>query len=433
MSIRFFVVGIILLIFFASQFYWLRVAWKLLRRRITRASRRRAVASVALLGFAFLFVYNLGFLGRTSPTHMTLRVALLEVPFKLWFFGSLAGFLLVFPLWVLDRTIRMIRRRGRSITEGRTPAASNSAPVSPSLPSPPRRRFLEQTAMAVGAIPFAAGAYGLLYERLDLETTERRIKLQRLPRAFHGFRIAQLSDIHIGPFMSEAEIRRIVGVTNSLKPDLMVLTGDFVTWDPLTQVPVVRTLSRLKAPFGVYGCLGNHEAWSKTEDSIAQLFAGEGVRILRQERVPISSHNKDNHSSAAAALNLIGVDFQTRTRIGRTPRPEHFVRRYLEGVEKLVAPDTVNILLSHNPNTFDRAAELGIDLSLAGHTHGGQVSLEFVNQNISPSRLITSYVRGWFRKGSAQLYVNRGIGTIGIPIRLGAAPEISVFELVRET
>src|SRR5439155_2499091 len=88
MSIRFFVVGIILLIFLASQFYWLRVAWNLLRRRITRASRRRAVASVALLGFAFLFVYNLGFLGRTSPTHMTLRVALLEVPFKLWFFGS---------------------------------------------------------------------------------------------------------------------------------------------------------------------------------------------------------------------------------------------------------------------------------------------------------------------------------------------------------
>src|SRR6266571_120582 len=141
MSIRFFVVGIILLIFFASQFYWLRVAWNLLRRRITRASRRRALASVALLGFAFLFVYNLGFLGRTSPTHMTLRVALLEVPFKLWFFGSLAGFLLVFPLWVLDRIIRMIRRRGRSITEGRTPAASNSAPVSASLASPPRRRF----------------------------------------------------------------------------------------------------------------------------------------------------------------------------------------------------------------------------------------------------------------------------------------------------
>jgi len=304
-------------------------------------------------------------------------------------------------------------------------ARSNGASGSTgSLGSPQRRRFLEQSAVAVGGIPFAAGAYGLLYERIDLETTNRQIKLPRLPPAFHGFRIAQLSDIHIGPFMSEAEIRRVVRVANDLKPDLFVLTGDFVTWDPLTQVPVVRLLSKLKAPFGVYGCLGNHEAWSRTEDSITQLFAAEGVRILRQQSVRVTLHNE--------SFNLIGVDFQTRTRMGRTTKPQHFVRKYLEGVEKLIASDKVNILLSHNPNTFDRAADLGIDLSLAGHTHGGQVSLEFVNQNISPSRLITSYVKGWFRKGNYQLYVNRGIGTIGIPIRIGSAPEISVFELVRE-
>ena len=93
--------------------------------------------------------------------------------------------------------------------------------------------------------------------------------------------------------------------------------------------------------------------------------------------------------------------------------------------------DTANILLSHNPNTFDRAAQLGIDLSLAGHTHGGQVTLEFINKNLSPSRLITDYVRGWFEKPGSQLYVNRGIGTIGVPIRFDAPPEITVFELVR--
>ena len=114
------------------------------------------------------------------------------------------------------------------------------------------------------------------------------------------------------------------------------------------------------------------------------------------------------------------------------PKGEHFVREYLEGVEDLVLAGAVNILLTHNPNAFDRAAELGIDLSLAGHTHGGQVALEFVHRNISPSRLVTSYVKGWFRKGDAQLYVNSGIGTIGVPIRINAPPEITVFELVRE-
>jgi predicted MPP superfamily phosphohydrolase len=95
-------------------------------------------------------------------------------------------------------------------------------------------------------------------------------------------------------------------------------------------------------------------------------------------------------------------------------------------------PDMVNILLSHNPNTFDRAAQLGIDLTLAGHTHGGELSLEFVHRGLSLARLQTPYVRGQYEKpGGQQLYVNRGIGTIGSPIRFGSRPEITAFELVR--
>ena len=94
-------------------------------------------------------------------------------------------------------------------------------------------------------------------------------------------------------------------------------------------------------------------------------------------------------------------------------------------------PDTANILLSHNPNTFDRAAELGIDLTLAGHTHGGQVSLEFIHPGLSPGHLITPYVQGWFQKDDSQLYVNRGIGILGVPARFGARPEITVLELTR--
>ena len=126
------------------------------------------------------------------------------------------------------------------------------------------------------------------------------------------------------------------------------------------------------------------------------------------------------------AFNLIGVDFQTCRPFGRSP----VVGQFLEGVDRLMVPDQVNILLSHNPDTFDRAAELGIDLSLAGHTHGGQAALEFISPEIAPSRLVTPYVAGRFEKPGGQLYVNRGIGTIGVPIRIGAPPEISVFELV---
>jgi len=275
--------------------------------------------------------------------------------------------------------------------------------------------------VALSTAPFVAGAYGMFYERLNLEVSRQRIKIPRLPRAFEGFRIAQLSDLHVGPFMTAKEIRRYVGIANGLKPDLVALTGDFVTWDPSTQSAVVDALAEIKASFGVYGCLGNHEMWAKVEDSITRLFARRGIRILRGERALIKS--------GGDVINLLGVDYQTRTPMG--PRGQRLVREYLQGVRSLMAPDTANILLSHNPNTFDRAAELGIDLSLAGHTHGGQLTLEFVHPDLSPSRLITPYVRGWFEKPGGQLYVNRGIGTIFVPIRFDAPPEITVCELVR--
>jgi len=261
----------------------------------------------------------------------------------------------------------------------------------------------------------------MLYERTEIETTRQRIILPRLPEAFDGFRIAQLSDIHIGPFMPVEEIRRYVAMVNALKPDMVALTGDFVTWEGSPAGAVVDALSALKAPYGIYGCLGNHERWARVEDLITRLFAERGTKILRQQSATVEVSGE--------RFNLIGVDYQTRAPFG--PPRDGIVTEYLAGVQPLMLPDAVNILLSHNPNTFDRAAELAIDLSLAGHTHGGQVTLEYISPNLSPARLITPYVRGWFKKGESQLYVNRGIGTIFSPVRFGAPPEITVYELKR--
>lgn len=183
----------------------------------------------------------------------------------------------------------------------------------------------------------------------------------------------------------------------------------------------MQALSALKAPYGVFGCLGNHEYMTETEESITRLFATQQIRLLRQERVSIQSQ--------AETLNLIGVDYQ-QARFSRD-HDGHLVDRYMEGSEKLVMPGTVNILLNHNPNAFDRAAELGIDLMLSGHTHGGQLSLESVHRGLCFSRLATPYISGRYEKAGSQVYVNRGIGTISFPIRLGARPEITVLELTR--
>ena len=395
------VFGAVLLFFAVSQLYWAVRGYVVLSRLVPDLGKRLVAFVAALAAYGWLLLYNLDSFGRRStPVHLTLREALFAAPFLVWMAASMVGFIvaiLVAPLRLLGR------RRGRS-----------EAPEKPE-----RRHFLERTATVAVATPFVAGAYGLLYGRLNLETPEQPVRLAHLPKAFDGFRIAQLSDIHIGPFMTADEIRKYVAIANALKPDLIVLTGDYVTFDPNTQQPVVEALSGLKAPYGVYGCLGNHDAWARVEDSITALFRQTGTRILRGESVPIVSNGE--------SLNLIGVDFQSSHRFGPSPA----VPNLLGNVEGLVARDRVNILLSHNPDTFDRAAGMGIDLSMAGHTHGGQAALEFISPELAPSRLVTPYVAGLFQKPGGQLYVNRGIGTIFVPIRIGAPPEITVYKLVR--
>ncbi|MBV9744953.1 MAG: metallophosphoesterase [Acidobacteriia bacterium] len=397
----------VLLLFLGGQVYFLWRGCVFLVRHIANRAGRIAAMTVLLGVYAALFAANLRSGGRIqpAPTHLTLHDALISAPFLWWIFSSTLAFFVVLVVWLVRLAGRAFPRR-----------AVIEAPASTG-----RRQFLEGVATAAVAAPFVAGAYGLLWGRLNLRVTRQPIRIANLPHAFHGFRIAQLSDIHVGPFMSEDQIRKYVEMANQLKPDLVALTGDFVTWDPSTAPAVVNALSGLKAPFGVFGSLGNHDAWAGAEELLTELFAQTGIRILRQEHTPIKNGND--------AFNLIGVDF-TNSRI-MSVGGWHLSSRKLQGVENLIVPGTANILMSHNPDSFDRAAELGIDLSLAGHTHGGQLALEFISPEIAPSRLVTPYVAGWFQKPGGQLYVNRGIGTIAAPMRVGAPPEITVYELLR--
>jgi uncharacterized protein len=411
---------VVLALVAGSQVFWIKRVRELGRLLIPNVAARRWVGRV-LTVYAALWVYEIvrSFWSRTpASTEASAGVVLIDGPLNWWIFGSVIGFLIVVILRLPDYLFRGIRWLYRKATSRLAAATADPAP---GVGLTSRRRFLRTATTAVGTVPFIGGFYGLVFGRLDREVTRQRIHLAELPRGFEGFRVVQLSDIHIGPFMTASEIRHVVDAVQQLKGDLIVLSGDYVTWDPTTQEAAVEALSGLRAPFGVFGCLGNHEAWTGVEDSITRLFGTRGVRILRKQNATLRVGGDE--------LNLIGVDFQTHRPAGA--HHEGIVRRYLVGVEPLVRRDTANILLSHNPNTFDRAAELGIDLSLAGHTHGGQVALEFISPQIAPGRLVTPYVAGWFGKPGGQLYVNRGIGTIGPPIRWGAPPEITVLELTR--
>jgi uncharacterized protein len=241
-----------------------------------------------------------------------------------------------------------------------------------------------------------------------------------------GFKIAQLSDIHIGDFMPREEVRRAVSMANDLNPDLAVVTGDFISneFDPLGDC--IAELSKLRAPLGTWGCNGNHEIYADAEEAAQELFYRHGMKLLRQENVQLDWRGKK--------LNLIGVDYQ-RDHMTRGPAGP-----MLQGIEPLISREHPNILLSHNPNSFHRAAEMGIELSLAGHTHGGQVKFEIVDHSWNPAKLITDFVAGLYhlpmgKHGSggtgkrATLYVNRGLGTFGVPMRIGVLPEITLLTL----
>ncbi len=410
----------------ASQLFWIRRVVDVGERFLPGKPRRAWLEAIAGAICLILFGYNLSTWNSEAwnsthvSTAVTLRSVLLEAPFWWWFVGSFAGFLLVLVFWTLGRAAGAAAwayRKARNATSRRAASKTEDLALIPAAPS--RRQFLERAAVLVSATPFVAAGYGLLHGRLDVEVTRQRIRLPRLPKAFEGFRIAQLSDLHISPFMTAEQIRRCATITNDLKPDLVALTGDFLTWDARAQGEVVQALTPLRAPYGVFGCLGNHEVYTRTQDSLTGLLGTAGIRILRHATASVWSHGE--------SLNLIGVDFQ-----GCHDCPTFPPQDYLRGVEQLISPETVNILLSHNPNSFERAAQLSIDLSLAGHTHGGQLALEFVHRGLNLSRPDYPYNRGWYEKPGGQLYVNRGIGTIGFPIRFGSPPEITVFELTRE-
>jgi predicted MPP superfamily phosphohydrolase len=246
--------------------------------------------------------------------------------------------------------------------------------------------------------------------------------------------------------MPPPEIRRAVDMANSLQPDISFVTGDFVSsiGDPLDTC--IGELSRLRAPLGVWGCNGNHEIYAGVEDEAERLFHEKGMRLLRGSAAVVE-HN-------GGRFNLLGVDYQRDHMVsGEHTGPESMLRE----IEPLIRRDMPNVLLSHNPNSFRRAAELGIELSLAGHTHGGQVKFEIVDHSVSPARLITPFVAGLYRLPmaanghagaertgisaepasisnglqKAALYVNRGLGTFGFPVRIGVPPEITLLTLRR--
>jgi predicted MPP superfamily phosphohydrolase len=256
--------------------------------------------------------------------------------------------------------------------------------------------------LASGFSQFAREA---LAEANSISIENIKIKLKRLPKELDGFRLVHLSDIHHSPFTSLEHISRVVEVSNLLKPDMFVLTGDYVSHESEYIAPVAEVLAQLKAEYGIYACLGNHDHWTDA-GLVTHLFRGEGINLLINEGFRLEARG--------ARFWLAGVD---DLMVGKTD-----VRASLRGSKE----DEFKLLLAHNPQIVRRAARYDVDLMLSGHTHGGQVKLRDEEKRILPRRRLSS---GLHRRQNTQVYITRGIGTVVVPIRYQCPPEISLIEL----
>ncbi len=276
-----------------------------------------------------------------------------------------------------------------------------------------RRKFVRLAASAGVA---AVAIDSTLIEPIRPRIVRQDIALRRWPERLQGFTIALLSDFHYDPYFSIHPLRAAIGPVNALRPDLIVLTGDFVSLPlfssndekaALAADPCARLIRQMQAPYGLWAVLGNHDYFSDP-DHVTAALQSQGIHVLSNRSVAIEVNG--------ARFWLSGVnDVLSHT-------------ADLDATLQSVPRDEATILLAHEPDYADYVSRYAIDLQLSGHSHGGQIRLPFVRPLYLPE-LAKKYIWGMYKIGSLTLYTNPGLGTVAVPVRLNCPPEITLLTL----
>ncbi|MCD6544388.1 MAG: metallophosphoesterase [Flavobacteriaceae bacterium] len=293
--------------------------------------------------------------------------------------------------------------------------------------TPGRRKFIRQSGLIVAGIPFISMIYGVVKGRYDFKVHNIKLAFKNLPKSFDGFKIVQISDIHIGSFDSREAINRGIDLVNEQNADIILFTGDLVNNDSRELIPFIENFKRLRAKHGVYSVLGNHDygdykKWNsekEKKENMDLLFDYQkqmNFQLLNNENVTISKNGE--------SIGILGVE-----NWGNSPFPRRGdIDEALKGVENL----PFKILMSHDPTHFTKRVvphKTHFDLTLAGHTHGMQFGIDIPGFKWSPIEYIYPQWAGLYEEGKQYLYVNRGFGFLGFPGRAGIRPEITVIEV----
>lgn len=319
-----------------------------------------------------------------------------------------------------------LRTGGLGLRRESAGQAFNSSTRSPVLipQSSPlsRRQFFRKGAdLAAGGVLGSGFGYSLLLEPGQIRITRRTFPIRDLPPELEGLRLAQVSDVHHGPWLSLERVREVVRRTNALEPDLILLTGDYVYESASYIDPAIAALSELKAKIGVVGVLGNHDWWDRGRP-MKSAFARHGLPLIDNARV-ILTRGRSLVPQAAEGLCLAGVGDLWED-----------IPNYDAALTGLPA-NMPRLLLAHNPDCAEDPKFLAghhrVDLMISGHTHGGQVRIPGIGTPILPSRYGQKYASGLVQGPACPVFISRGIGLSGLPIRFGVPPEIVVMELTR--
>jgi predicted MPP superfamily phosphohydrolase len=290
-----------------------------------------------------------------------------------------------------------------------------------------RRGFIRQAGLIIAGIPFTSMLYGITKGKYDFRVNKVKLTFDNLPKAFEGFKIVQISDIHSGSFDSREAIIDGIKLVNDQAADLVLFTGDLVNNDSREIAPFIEDFKALKAPYGVYSVLGNHDygdykKWNSAKEKqenmelLYQYQKEMGFQLLNNENAIITKGDD--------VIGIYGVE-----NWGNPPFPQNGdLDIALSGREDL----DFKILLSHDPTHWDKKVTghpVHIDLTLSGHTHGMQFGVEIPGFKWSPIKYVYPQWAGLYTKDNQQLYVNRGFGFLGFPGRVGIWPEITLIEL----
>jgi uncharacterized protein len=394
-----------LLLVIPAEIYLFTSLRRYLKRWVARTNVRRLLLAASGLFFALPFVpfFWRAYFGPYSAQGYSPWALFFMTASAIWWVGSIGCAMTILTLAFLRRCV------------------TNRAPVKPAKLDFSRRDFLRSGAGAVAAAPFVLSGYGVLFERRRFSVEHFDIGISGLSSDLSQFTLVQLTDIHVGPFMPPEELARYVEAANRLHPDVIALTGDFITGNPNEIAPCVETLAGLKARHGIFACLGNHDTFGHSAGKLTRALQEKGVHVLRNDAVSLSI--------GTSKLTMLGINDLI---VGR---PD------LDGAKAIAEkdPGEVNVLLSHRPEVFPTAAKKGMDLVLSGHYHGGQIKLLPEPDAFSIARFLTPYADGFFQlprsaapdgeRRVSNLFVGRGVGITAIPIRINCPPQVAHLTL----